>query len=972
MTDGLVDTPETPQLALHLFGGLEILWGSECLHLGTHQGELALALLALHEGDISRADLADRLWPGQTSSVSQKMQNLRKQLEKLRRTLPPVVSVRLQESNEGRLYRMRLDTNEIMVDALRFNQLYDQGMAHGNVDILKQALALYKGELLHGYNNSYVRALRIQYFSRVWKILEYLEDTGYPSEADFTLHFLEKWFVANPGDETVARRLMEIYGSREQIDRVKHIYKTVQEAVRRGHPESMDRATEILYREITTTRQRSEGTPLPSSGAERVIEIPVPMRLIGRNTDIARISTLLTSDRLVALVGPGGVGKTRVAECVAASVVEKMRDGAVFVDLTTMPLDSPPEMLAATIAQTIEGAVVTARIPDALERLNTILQFRILLLVLDNVEHVLSATRGIVRSILRACKGIRILTTGLDRILLPMERVYLLKPLSLPPLPTYATMESILDSEAVQLFLERIPDPDFHLDHQNARALSQICHDVEGLPFALELAAAHVGSQIPLEFLAQQLHQDPSSLDTPTRYRADHPLDNRHLSLNDTLAWSYRLLSSDEQYTLRSMTVLISGGSAEAIQTIAGQHLGALASHLLALRHRGLIAVLPEATDVPNRSRTPYYRLPFPLRQFLMQDVLIEETKLFQRRHLHYFAGFAERWSAEPERLTQDRSNLQDALRFALTLVPPDVSSTPEDLAENIAHLVIGLWQTGMTWGGLPIIYNLLEPCEEILLHVPDPLRIRGLKSIGNAAYLMQEYTPAYRCFLACFATSQSSGNLREEAAALGNLGNIAMAQHQYDVARTNFLACATTFRQIGNLRGEALALDNLANLERDQGNLEDAFLYHRDCISLLRVLEDPLNLGISLNNFGYTLVRASRWEEAVSILRDALTLSIAHPLPRVLSQTLSILQEWTIGTARFSEGAHFMGAEAALREAHHLPLPPDQERVWHLARRRLERELGPSLFQEIFSQGRILAQAPDTLMTVALHMLDR
>ncbi len=313
--------------------------------------------------------------------------------------------------------------------------------------------------------------------------------------------------------------------------------------------------------------------PLPDRGRDAA---PLPAQLssfVGRAQEVAAVAALLREEevRLVTLIGPGGVGKTRLALHVTANLASHFADGVAFADLSPV---RDPELVASTVAHAL--SLLDTRDRSVKSTLSTHLSAKHLLLVLDNFEHVLGAA-PLVSHLLAGCPRLRVLVTSRARLRVSGERAFPVAPLGVPDVSQTATVVDLLDADAVRLFVTRAreTDPTFALTSENAKAVAEICHRLDGLPLAIELAAARTNVLRPAALLSRLSRRLPLLADGP------RDLPSRHQALRAAIAWSYDLLCPEEQTVFRRLAVLTGGCALEAAKAVAGG-LGADASQVLA------------------------------------------------------------------------------------------------------------------------------------------------------------------------------------------------------------------------------------------------------------------------------------------------------------------------------------------------------------------------------------------------------
>ncbi len=460
----------------------------------------------------------------------------------------------------------------------------------------------------------------------------------------------------------------------------------------------------------------------------------LPLQLtsfIGREREMSDVGQLLERHRLVTLTGSGGTGKTRLALQIAADVMDEFEDGAWLVELAAV---SDPGLVPQGIAAAL--GVHEEAGSTLLETLKGFLARQCLVLVLDNCEHMLEACGQIADALLRCAARLRIVATSREALGIAGEAIFPLPSLSLP-LASVTTAEGALLFDGIRLFLERAAaiQPDFHLTDQNASAVAEICVRLDGIPLAIELAAARVKG-MSVEQIAARL-QDRFHLLTGGS-RTALP---RQRTLRATIDWSYRLLAEDERSMLRQLSVFSGGWTLEAAESVcAGRGIaaGEVLNVHLRLIDKSLVAADTQVSE-------PRYHMLETIRQYAQEKLDDDgEAGEARARHLRYYVGLAER--AEPqfigrespqwlERMDEDRENLRAAIDYAVT------SGQPEEALKIFgAAFWLWVWQASHSEGQ--------ELAELALAAAPvtnSVARAKTLTGLGFCAHQQSDYAAALR-----------------------------------------------------------------------------------------------------------------------------------------------------------------------------------------------------------------------------------
>jgi predicted ATPase len=616
--------------------------------------------------------------------------------------------------------------------------------------------------------------------------------------------------------------------------------------------------------------------PVRSCGA-RCHNLPVqPTSLIGREAELAEIRRMLRRNevRLLTLTGPAGTGKTRLALQAAADLIADCEDGVFFVNLAPL-VDSA--LVASTIAQVLGLRESGNRPPQAV--LCDYLQDKQMLLVLDNFEQIVEAAPT-VAELLAAAPDLWVLVTSRTPLNLRSEHEYSVPPLTLPDLQRLPALEELRQNEAVQLFTVRAQAAraDFSVTNDNAVQVAEICHRLDGLPLAIELAAARIRI-LPPQAMLTRLQSRLSWLTGGAR-----DLPERHQTLRDAIAWSYELLGEAEKVLFERLSVFSGGRTLEAIEAVCGTADGPgtgsgppLAGELL-----DMIASLVDESLLRaevDSSGEPRFLMLETIQEFAAEKLQKRgEAEWLRRRHAEYFLALAE--AAEPQlmgpgqglwlgRLAAEHDNLRAALSWMARADP--------DRAARLAGALwrfwnkLGLYREGRGWLG------------EVLAAPGLPPAVRAKALLGAAVLAnFQNDAAAEPLLKEGLALARSAGDRRLVAACFQGLGHAARIRGDLPHATSLFEQALVEQRQLGDRRGTSVALCNLGSIAQVQGDLAQAETLSAESLALAREVGDISLAAFALHTLSHVaceqgdLVRAGvQLRESLLSAREAVDLRI-------------------------------------------------------------------------------------------------
>jgi predicted ATPase/DNA-binding XRE family transcriptional regulator len=533
---------------------------------------------------------------------------------------------------------------------------------------------------------------------------------------------------------------------------------------------------------LAAARPALLGTSLSEATNPALASVPAPLtRLIGRAVEFAALRDALRDDaaRLVTVTGAGGSGKTRLALEIAREAITWYPDGIVFIDLSPL---TDADLVVPTIAAGL-GVQEAAEQP-LIEALTAQLVPKQLLLVLDNCEQVLASAPEIA-GILAACPNVCVLATSREAFRVRGEREFPLSPLPLPAADGLPPLAELARNPAVALFMERAAAkrPDFALASGNAEAVATICRRLDGLPLAIELAAARVSTLSPAALLSRLERRLPlltgGGRDLPTRQR----------TMRDAIAWSYDLLAPEARILFRRLALFAGGFTLDAAEAVADDPTAVL-DVIGALSDQSLVRQMPGAGDEPR------YMMLETMREFgLEQLTLSGEEDETRARHAQHFVrlagglgyGIQINWHlAILERIAAERDNVRLALAWCDEHEEFDALLR---LSNALSALWVSPYQDGLSW-----IDRVLERTR----HIASPARVQTLNGAGIQALVQGNYARAVAYFAEELVLARDVGDAYYLGQALVNTGFIAYRRGEYGRAE------AWLHEALGALQDEA------------------------------------------------------------------------------------------------------------------------------------------------------------------------
>ncbi len=620
---------------------------------------------------------------------------------------------------------------------------------------------------------------------------------------------------------------------------------------------------------------------------------------IGRERELADIKQMLASNRLVTLLGMGGIGKSRLSTQLAADVLDDFPDGVWFIELAAL---TDPGAVPQAVASVL-GVKEEAGRP-VIEALTKYVRDLQLLIILDNCEQVVHGCADLAKRLLQAGPRVKVLTSSRDYLQVAGETTYQVPTLSVPK--ERISLDALAQHEGVRLFIDRAAASmrGFGLTEQNAAAVADICYCLDGIPLAIELAAARVRA-LSVQTIAARLSDRFRLLVT-----ADQTVLPRQRTLRALIDWSYDLLSEQEKTMFERLSVFAGGWSLLAAETVCADDrlAGDIVDLLTQLVQKSLIGM-----DVKGER----YQMLDTVRHYAQEKLAkSENAAALRERHLSFYLALAERARAElagPEheaalsRLDLERDNMVCAHRFV---------GTDEGSAERgirLASALKGYWiYRGILGLGHQVTVEALARLDE---RRRDRVQCRGLFDAGQLCCFMGRYAEAKKYLEESLAIAREIGDRARIASVLQPLGMAAIGLSELVAARAYSEEAVELARELGKRRELAAALMALAQLHRLQANLNVAQPLYEEALLIARDLHDQDTTAIGLLNLAMVFINRSHADPVRPMLSEALQIATQIGSRPVGQSALEVTAGLCVLDEEWERAALLFGAAEAQAE---------------------------------------------------------
>ena len=959
-----------------------------------------LAYLAIEsDHPHTREALAGLLWPDQSDQVARS--NLRQALANLRQAIgdeaahPPFLHI----TRESIQFNVEA---EHWLDVTAFTALLATSEKHLHrraetckhcAQWLQQAVELYCGNFLEYFFVSDSAAfeewalvkregLRRLALNALYHLADFHERRGAYEQAH---RYAARQLELDPWREEAHQQAMRALASSGQRTAALAQYETCRRVLDEELGAEPTDETQALYEQI-----KNVGTlELSNISTFQLSNLPIQTTsFIGRETELIEIAELLASPscQLVTLTGPGGIGKTRLALQAAVEQIGSFADGVYFIPLAAL---NSVEFLAPTIAEAMNFTFSSQGDPK--EQLANHLRHKEILLVLDNFEHLLptspffssfndagDGSEGIrlLVNILIQAPGVVLLVTSRERLNLQAEWVFDLQGLSFPK---GEKTEEIEQYSAVQLFVERARQVQrqFALTGREASGVVRICQLVEGMPLAVEIAAAAVHTR-SCTAIASEIERGVQALATTLR-----DVSEQHRSMWAVFEHSWRLLSQEEQQVFCQLSVFRGGFQGEAAASVAAATLPVLP----ALVDKSLLRLDP----------TGRYDMHKLIRQHAGEKLAeASEVEPTRNRHLMYFLAIAEQafenlYTAQQQewlaRLESDHDNLRAALGWALENRNVELSarlggaltrfwglhgylSEGRRWVEQVmtlfqpvlptaavrAKVLLGAGMLAWRQNEFNQAITLMEESLAISRESRDAPEIsRGLQSLATVESTRGNTTRAAALLEECLARDRENGNREGVAYDLGTLADIAYQQGNSTQARNYYEESLALHRERDDKNSIAICLNNLGEVARLQGDYLKSVALFEEALSLFRELGVKQSLAICLASLGELRLRSGDYERARVLYREALTLQHEVDATGDMVSTLPAFAASALKTGNLERATRLYAAAEALRAVVEVPISGAQSAEYKANIAVARDRLGELAFETTWAEGRAM-----------------
>ena len=858
-------------LNVRLLGNFEVKSDGEPVLIASRPAQSLFSYLILTAGTSHRREkLAGMLWPDSLEETAR--DNLRHALWRLRKALQTGSAANYLQAND---LSISFDTSaDYWLDTTALENLRDDAPAAEMMNVLSE----YQGELLPGFYDEWV-VLEREHLSSIFehqmaRLMSLLQNEKRWLDI---LDWGERWIKLGQKPEPAYRALMSAHAAKGDMSKVVATYERCVKSLREFGVEPSEQTKE-LYENLKLGKENPKTISVRTKPVvkEASANIPAPLTsFIGREKELKDIAKLLSASRLLTMIGPGGVGKTRLAIQTAHDSIKKFKDGVCWVELVGLQDGS---LIPQEIAQALDAREVSNQ--PMIEALKTHLKSKGLLLVLDNCEHLIEACAQTVEQLLSACPKLKILATSRERLDLFNETTWNVPSLPLPEMRGLLSLKQLKEFASIELFVERAGNvkSDFVLTEQNASSITQVCNHLDGIPLAIELASARI-KVLSADEIASRLNDRFSLLTSGSRTALP-----RQQTLRAAIDWSHDLLIQPERILFRRLAVFVGGFTLEAAEEVCSQ--GELKRNdILDLLGR-LVDKSLVIVDAPSTIGRTRYRLLETIREYaLVKLTEAEEATLLRDHHLEYFMKLAESLAADLFTATQvewfalveiEVDNMRSGMEWSMVTNNTEDPDAVDWRKETGLRLVGGFewfWQRKYQQETIERLKNMLAGGSN-----PTLGRARALNALGLLHWSANNFHEARMCLEEALIISRSLDDRLTLALSLAYLGGAASGEGDYASAQTHLeesLAIAQTLGTPTNKHIVAHSLLRLGDMHLLKGEYVYAQPHYEEAARSMREAREINWLGYIVRRIGYLKLHMGSIEEVSAFFSESLALNI-------------------------------------------------------------------------------------------------
>lgn len=936
-------------LEVRLLGSFDVKYKRKQIQIASRPAQSLFAYLILSAGTAHRREkLAGLLWPDSLEETAR--DNLRHALWRLRKSLPSSKQPKAEYLITDDLSITFNASAEYWFDATELEKLSETASA----DELIAVLSTYQGELLPGFYDEWV-VLEREHLSSIFehhmaRLMSLLQEEKRWLDV---LDWGERWIKLGQKPEPAYRALMSAHAANGEMSKVAATYERCVKSLRELGMEPSEQTKE-LYESIKSGKESPSANPVSMMHVvkESSSNIPVPLTsFIGREKELKEIAKQLSSSRLVTLTGPGGVGKTRLAIQTAHDSIKKFKDGVFWVGLVGL---SDEHLIPQEIAQSLN--VGEASDEPIIETLKSSLKSQDILLVIDNCEHLIRACAQYAEQLLAACPKLKILATSIEPLGLFNETIWQVPSLALPGVTQQLSLKKIKEFASVELFHQRAghAKTNFVLDEKNAKSVMQICQRLDGMPLAIELAAARI-KVLSAEEIAARLDDRFSLLTAGSRTTIE-----RHQTLRATIDWSYDLLTQPEQILFGRMSVFAGGFDLEAIETVCG--FGVLKREdVLDLLARLVDKSLAIVQGTSSNSGTRY-RFLETIREYARQKLeSCGEADITRDRHLKFFMQLAEEaelrhFSSEQliwfNRVETEIENMRAAMDWSMAFIHSTDSEAGAWRQESGLRLMGALvWFWHRNYGR-----EASERSKHMLAITDKPTlgRARTLYSLGFLYWTVNNFSEARRYLEEALTISRKLDDQLTLARSLGYLGAVASAESDYIRARSLLDESLRIARGLGaaGRKAASWALAFLGDVHFMQGDYTSSKKLYEEAVALAKEAHEKNMLGLMIRRLGYIALKQLDNMQATQYFKESLKSNqeVGHSVG--LCACLSAFANLALAQGKPFHAAQLYGVVESYLNTLSSPLFYSDEIEYKLGVSNLQKQLGEVAYEKAWSKG--------------------